>query len=73
MPSSTNEILARLAQWARQIEAQDWRADALTHRDFTADLAALVDGRGRQGSRDRGPDRIRVCRAGDAPRLDGDL
>jgi hypothetical protein len=37
----TNEILARLAQWARQIEAHDWRADALTPRDFTADLAAL--------------------------------
>jgi hypothetical protein len=42
MPS-TNEILARLAQWARHIEAHDWRADALTHRDFSADLAALVD------------------------------
>ena len=42
MPS-TNDILARLAQWARQIEAHDWRADALTHREFTADLAALVE------------------------------
>ena len=42
MPA-TNDILARLAQWARQIEAHDWRADDLTHREFTADLAALVD------------------------------
>ena len=41
--SSTDNILERLAHWARAIEAQDWRADALTHRDFTADLAALVD------------------------------
>jgi hypothetical protein len=40
--ASTNEILARLGQWARQIEAHDWRADRLTSRDFTADLAALV-------------------------------
>ena len=41
--ASTNEILDRLAQWARHIEAHDWRAGALTPRDFTADLAALVD------------------------------
>jgi hypothetical protein len=41
--ASTNEILARLAQWALQIEAHDWRADARTPRDFTADLAALVE------------------------------
>jgi hypothetical protein len=41
MPATT-DILARLAQWARRIEAHDWRADDLTHREFTADLAALV-------------------------------
>jgi hypothetical protein len=41
--AATNEILARLAQWARAIEAHDWPADALTHREFAADLAALRD------------------------------
>ena len=39
----TNEVLARLAQWARAIEAHDWRADALTPQDFIADLAVLVE------------------------------
>jgi hypothetical protein len=34
--ASTYEILARLAQWARHIEAHYWRADALTPREFTA-------------------------------------
>ena len=42
MPSTT-EVLARLAQWARQIKAHARRADDLTHREFTADLAALVE------------------------------
>lgn len=42
MPS-TNDILARLAQWARYIDAHDLRTDTLTSREFTADLAALVE------------------------------
>ena len=36
MMAATTEILDRLTQWARQIEAHDWRADDLTHRSSAA-------------------------------------